>query len=79
MGGSDEIEQEKAARRFAIGHLADWIKTMDPKGRAHSKHVIALASALFPRDDVPELDEKEVGEYRATAAKSGLSRELWDV
>jgi hypothetical protein len=78
-------QQRKAARRFAIGHLALAVQKLT--SGLNNDIVRALADALFPGDpDDEELVDKTLGEYRATAAKSGQAiadvrqmNLLWDV
>ena len=63
--------RHKAARRFAIGHLALGIKEL--MGGLNNNIVRDLAGALFPGDaDDGTLEDKTLGEYRATATKSRI-------
>ena len=79
-------EQDEAARRFAIGHLAHLIVVYDSQHRKHNEHVALIAQALFPGDLVTDrvLDRGRDRAAKFFAAMNALNLlpypgVLWDV
>ena len=73
-GTKGESASRVAARRFAIGLLANGIKYTNPKGRPYNDHVRKIALALFPGGDVSDR-MLERGRERALLMDDRI--ELW--
>ena len=73
-GTKGESAKRVAARRFAIGYLANSDQVCGPEGRPHNKHVSAIAQALFPGLDVSDR-VLERGRERALMMDDRI--ELW--